>query len=63
MNQRMLYFVIVLMQIVVLTNVTLFDSKWNGFMMFICTGLFILGTFFYLKGTGKLDQHNNRDSH
>ncbi|MFJ8262059.1 hypothetical protein ACIQ4I_08910 [Rummeliibacillus sp. NPDC094406] len=59
MNQRLLYIVIVLMQFVVLTNVTLFHSKWNGFMMFICTGLFILGTYFYLKGTGKLDPHDD----
>lgn len=47
------------MQIVVLTNVTLFDSKWNGIMMFICTGLFILGTYFYVKGKGKLDPESD----
>lgn len=55
----MLYIVIVFMQIVVLTNVTLFDSKWNGIMMFICTGLFILGTYFYVKGKGKLDPESD----
>lgn len=47
--------VIVLMQIAVLINVALFDSKWNGIMIFICTGLFILGTYFYLKDNGNLD--------
>lgn len=52
MTMGMLYLVFVLIEIVVLVNVTLFDSQRNGIMLFLCTGLFIVGTYFYLKQSG-----------
>lgn len=50
-----LYVTIVLMQFTVLTNATLLDNNYSGIVMFVCTGLFIIGTAFYVsaKNTGK----------
>ena len=42
-----LYIIIVLMQLITLTNITLFNGEWNGIAMALSTGLFIAGTAFY----------------
>jgi hypothetical protein len=42
-----LYIIIILMQFITLTNITLFNGDWNGIAMWINTGLFIAGTAFY----------------
>ncbi|WP_166462395.1 hypothetical protein [Psychrobacillus vulpis] len=43
-----LYIVIVLMQFITLTNITLFNGEWNGIALWLSTGLFIAGTAFYV---------------
>ncbi|WP_192797420.1 hypothetical protein [Psychrobacillus glaciei] len=43
-----LYIIIVFMQFITLTNITLFNGEWNGIAMWFSTGLFIAGTAFYL---------------
>ncbi|WP_186321382.1 hypothetical protein [Bacillus sp. FJAT-22090] len=43
-----LYIIIVLMQFITLTNITLFNGEWNGIAMWLSTGLFIAGTTFFL---------------
>ncbi|WP_391118998.1 hypothetical protein [Psychrobacillus sp. L3] len=43
-----LYIIILLMQFITLTNITLFNGEWNGIAMWLSTGLFIAGTAFYL---------------
>lgn len=39
-----LYISICLMQLCILTNVTLLDGKWNGITMWLCTGIFIFAS-------------------
>lgn len=48
-----LYIIIVLMQFITLTNITLFHGEWNGIAMTLSTGLFIAGTAFYLMNRKK----------
>ncbi|SES23418.1 hypothetical protein [Psychrobacillus sp. OK032] len=42
-----LYIIIVLMQFITLTNITLFNGEWNGIAMLLSTCLFIAGTAFF----------------
>ncbi|MEK4576712.1 hypothetical protein [Bacillus sp. FSL R12-0074] len=50
-----LYVIICLMQLVTLINITLFNGEWNGFALWLCTGLFIGGTAFYISSRKKLN--------
>lgn len=43
-----LYIIIILMQFITLTNITLLNGEWNGIAMWLSTGLFIAGTAFFL---------------
>ncbi|WP_342601120.1 hypothetical protein MHB48_09050 [Psychrobacillus sp. FSL H8-0483] len=43
-----LYIAIVLMQLIILTNITLLDGSWNGITMWLCTGIFIFATTIFL---------------
>ncbi|WP_100010025.1 hypothetical protein [Lentibacillus sediminis] len=44
-----LYVTLVLMQFTVLTNATILDNQYAGITMFLCTGVFIVGTAFYVS--------------
>ncbi|WP_185907840.1 hypothetical protein [Psychrobacillus soli] len=48
-----LYIIIVFMQFITLTNITLFNGEWNGIAMALSTGLFIAGTAFYFMNRKK----------
>lgn len=37
------------MMIVVLVNTTIFDDEYSGIAMFICMGIFIIGSAFYIN--------------
>ena len=39
-----LYISICLMQVIILTNITLFDGQWNGITMWFCTAVFIFSS-------------------
>ncbi|WP_167693455.1 hypothetical protein [Sporosarcina ureae] len=43
-----LYFILIAIYVVNLTNITLFNGDWNGIAMWLSTGLFIAGTAYYL---------------
>lgn len=53
-----LYAVVVALFFVNLANMTLFNSEWNGITMWINTGLFIVGTAYFIvsKNASKPDQ-------
>ena len=40
-HSLILFIAICLMQLCILTNVTLLNGEWNGIMMWVCTGIFI----------------------
>lgn len=48
-----LYIIIILMQFITLTNITLFNGEWNGIAMALSTALFIAGTAFYFMNRKK----------
>ena len=42
MNHSLILFIaICLMQLCILTNVTLLNGEWNGITLWVCTGIFI----------------------
>ena len=44
-----LYVSLVLMLFVILVNTTIFDDEYSGIAMFVCLGLFIMGTAFFIN--------------
>jgi len=44
-----LYVSLVLMMFVVLVNTTIFNDEYSGIAMFVCLGIFILGTAFFIN--------------
>ncbi|MFE3577698.1 hypothetical protein [Lysinibacillus sp. NPDC059133] len=44
-----LYVSLVLMLLVILVNTTIFDDEYSGIAMFVCLGIFILGTAFFIN--------------
>ncbi|MCY9549512.1 hypothetical protein [Lysinibacillus xylanilyticus] len=44
-----LYVSLVLMLIVILVNTTIFDDEYSGIAMFVCLGIFIMGTAFFIN--------------
>lgn len=44
-----LYVSLVLMMVVILVNTTLFDAEYSGIAMFICLGIFVMGTLFFIN--------------
>ena len=40
-HSLILFIAICLMQLCVLTNITLLNGKWNGITLWVCTGIFI----------------------
>lgn len=44
-----LYVSLVLMMVVILVNTTLFDAEYSGITMFICLGIFVIGTLFFIN--------------
>ncbi|MEO4055627.1 hypothetical protein [Solibacillus sp. CAU 1738] len=44
-----LYISLVLMMLVILVNTTIFDDEYSGITMFICLGIFIMGTAFFIN--------------
>ncbi|PZD93185.1 hypothetical protein DNH61_24370 [Paenibacillus sambharensis] len=51
-----LYTTLTVMMFVILVNVTLFNAEYSGIAMYVCLGLFLVGTLFFLsaKQKGKL---------
>ena len=45
-----LFILIVIMHFVSLSNITLFDGRWNGLVMWLNTGLFMAAIAFYFMG-------------
>ncbi|MEY9976513.1 hypothetical protein [Lysinibacillus sp. RC79] len=43
-----LYLATCVMQFIILINVTIFNSQWNGIMMWLCTGIFIFSTAVFI---------------
>lgn len=54
-----LYISICLMQIVILSNITIFDGEWNGITMWLCTGIFIVATALFISTNKKYKKHEN----
>lgn len=44
-----LYVSLVLMMLVILVSTTIFDDEYSGIAMFVCLGLLIIGTAFYIN--------------
>ncbi|WP_285396907.1 hypothetical protein [Lysinibacillus sp. fls2-241-R2A-57] len=44
-----LYIATCIMQFIILTNITLLNSQWNGIMMWLCTGIFIFSTAVFIS--------------
>lgn len=50
---RGLYISICLMQIIILSNITIFDGEWNGITMWLCTGIFLVATVLFASTNKK----------
>ncbi|MEK5423001.1 hypothetical protein MKZ08_13300 [Viridibacillus sp. FSL R5-0477] len=44
-----LYISLVLMMLVILVNTTVFEDEYSGIAMFICLGIFLMGTTFFIN--------------
>ncbi|MGE7839267.1 hypothetical protein ACQKNX_00615 [Lysinibacillus sp. NPDC093712] len=44
-----LYVTLVLMMVVNLINTTIFNDKYSGISMFVCLGLFLIGSTFFIN--------------
>ncbi|MFJ7954561.1 hypothetical protein ACIQZG_23970 [Lysinibacillus sp. NPDC096418] len=44
-----LYVSLALMMLVILVNTTIFDDEYSGIAMFVCLGIFIIGTAFFIN--------------
>ncbi|MEK5333608.1 hypothetical protein [Lysinibacillus sp. FSL W8-0992] len=44
-----LYVTFVLMMVVILVNTTIFNDKYSGISMFVCLGLFLIGSTFFIN--------------
>ncbi|MEK4425041.1 hypothetical protein [Solibacillus sp. FSL K6-1523] len=44
-----LYVSLVLMMFVILASTTIFDDEYSGIAMFVCLGIFIIGTAFFIN--------------
>ena len=43
-TKLVLYISICLMQLIILTNIVLFEGQWNGITMWLCTAIFVLSS-------------------
>ncbi|TSI10680.1 hypothetical protein [Lysinibacillus sp. BW-2-10] len=43
-HNLVLYVSICLMQLTILTNITLLNGEWNGITMFLCTSIFVFAS-------------------
>ncbi|QDQ00893.1 hypothetical protein FOH38_10700 [Lysinibacillus fusiformis] len=48
-QQEGLYVTLVLMMLVILVSATILDDEYSGIAMFVCLGLFLIGTTFYIN--------------
>lgn len=56
-----LFISVCLMQIIILTNITLFDGQLNGITMWLCTAVFIFSaTVFGLSRKPVMDSKRNK---
>ncbi|MDW0109693.1 hypothetical protein [Sporosarcina aquimarina] len=46
--KKVLYIFFVLLCLINLTNMTLLNGEWNGFALWLSTGLFVAGTAYYV---------------
>ncbi|MCR8643627.1 hypothetical protein NV379_13300 [Paenibacillus sp. N1-5-1-14] len=44
-----LYVSLVLMMLVNLVDTTIFDNEYSGIAMFVCLGIFLIGTAFFIN--------------
>ena len=56
-HSLLLFISICLMQLCILTNITLLDSEWNGITLWLCTGIFIFACAIY--GLSRQDTTKN----
>ncbi|MEK4521243.1 hypothetical protein MKX96_06325 [Psychrobacillus sp. FSL W7-1493] len=43
-TKLVLYISICLMQLIILTNIVLFEGQWNGITMWLCTAIFVFSS-------------------
>ena len=55
-HNLILYISICLMQVIILTNITLFDGQWNGITMWLCTAIFIFSSTIFGLSRNNKDQ-------
>lgn len=56
-HSLILFISICLMQVCVLTNITLLNGKWNGITMWLCTSIFVFSCVVF--GLSRRDESNN----
>lgn len=55
-HSLILYISICLLQLIILTNITLLNSKWDGIMLWLCTAIFIFASTIF--GLSRLNKKN-----
>jgi len=62
-HSLVLYIAICIMQLIILTNITLLNGQWNGITLWLCTGIFIFSSaIFALSRLNKQIQMSNKDN-
>ena len=56
-HSLILFISICLMQLLILTNITLLDGEWDGITMWLCTGIFIFSCTIF--GLSRKDASKN----
>lgn len=56
-HSLILFISICLMQLCILTNITLLDGEWDGITMWLCTGIFIVACTIF--GLSRKDASKN----
>lgn len=56
-HSLILYISVCLMQLCILTNITLLNGEWNGITMWLCTGIFIFASTIF--GLSRKDASKN----
>ncbi|KMY32283.1 hypothetical protein ACZ11_09055 [Lysinibacillus xylanilyticus] len=54
-----LYLATCFMQFIILINITLFNSQWDGMTMWLCTGIFIFSTAIFVSSKSNKRRSSN----
>ncbi|PJO45027.1 hypothetical protein [Lysinibacillus xylanilyticus] len=54
-----LYLATCFMQFIILINITLFNSQWDGITMWLCTGIFIFSTAVFVSSKSNKRRSSN----